>query len=147
MTTKSGARIYRGPSIDPLADGACPHCHRVISITRHGRRRHHQDSDGLPCTGGGVTVGAADEYALDDLPDVNIPAKSYLPQASRSEQPPTLAGRAGVLYEGRSDRIAANGRAVCPSCSRHLPLNSDGTIRRHRTRHQDPLAPYCEATP
>ena len=55
MTTRSGSRIYRRAP-KPTEDGACPACHRVISITPTGRRRMHRDTDGRDCTGSGTRV-------------------------------------------------------------------------------------------
>ena len=81
--------------------------------------------------GGGVTVDAPDEYALDDLPDVACD-----PSGGRV----TIDGE---KYVGKGYDPVTYGRATCRGCGRQLPLNSDGAIRRHRTRHQDPLAPYC----
>ena len=55
MTTRSGSRIYRRAP-RPTEDGACPACHRVVSITPTGRRRLHRDQDGTDCTGSGTLV-------------------------------------------------------------------------------------------
>lgn len=126
-----------------MADGACPHCLRVIALTAKKRRRRHTDpSTGADCTGSMVYVGEAGDVDLAALPVINVPDVSV---DHCESQRLTLVGGT-VRYNGRSNRIASNGRAVCPSCGRHLPLNSDGLIRRHRTRHQDPFSPYCEAS-
>lgn len=67
MTTKSGARVYRGAPKDRLDPGACPQCTRVIGVSPSGRRKFHRDLDGLDCTGSGVMVG--DPAAPDVDPD------------------------------------------------------------------------------
>lgn len=77
MTTRSKARIYRGRQ-RRLADGACPSCTRVVSITRRGCRRAHNDQDGVRCTGSGVFVGER-EVILDDLPEVDLGAGRWQP--------------------------------------------------------------------
>jgi hypothetical protein len=74
MTTRTGARIYRGPASAPLADGACPHCGRVVAINPNGQRRHHQTAEGIDCTGSGVHIN--DEHGvnvLTELPAVEMP--------------------------------------------------------------------------
>lgn len=160
VTTRAGRRVYRGAP-RPLPPGACPHCTRVIAINPNGRRRAHRDLDGQRCTGSGVNV-VEQPVDLTDLPPVMIPAGGGRPaKADQSPRPPqsripAVRARSGaehrrtlasdgtpVPYTGGSDRDAANGRAECDTCGRHLPLNADGTLRRHRTRHQDPFAPYC----
>jgi hypothetical protein len=130
-----------GDTARPLVPGACPACFRVIKI-KNGRRAWHNDMTGQRCAGSRVHVGAKPVH-LSEIPPVKVAERNrYLPD--RGAQPPTLASNGtAVTYTGRSDRTAANGRGECDGCGRHLPLNGDGTVRRHRVRHLDPFSPYC----
>ena len=65
MATRSGARIYRGQT-RRLAKGACPTCHRVITLTKNNRRRPHNDQDGNRCTGSGVGWGRVHTRNCED---------------------------------------------------------------------------------
>ena len=62
MSTRSGARVYRRAP-KPVADGACPHCQKIVRIAESGRRWAH-DMEGALCTGSGIMVQAV-EYAID----------------------------------------------------------------------------------
>lgn len=130
-----------GDRSNPLTPGACPHCFRVIQV-RNGRRCWHNNRHGRRCTGSGVHVDVK-PVRLTELPPIRVAERNrHLP--ARDLQPPTLAtDGTAVSYTGGSDRTAANGRAECAGCGRHIPLNGDGTLRRHRVRHMDPLTPYC----
>lgn len=65
MTTRTGARIYRGAP-RRRDEGACPGCGRTgISLTPTGRRRMHRDTDGVDCTSSGVMV-------TDQMPAVDV---------------------------------------------------------------------------
>ena len=64
MTTRTGARVYRGAPRDRLAAGACPGCNRSIGTTPSGRRRLHRDLDDVDCTGSGALIAA-------EVPDVD----------------------------------------------------------------------------
>lgn len=150
VTTRPGLRVYRGAPKPPLKDGACPHCFRVIKLTARLRRREHIDpTTGARCTGSGITVGESTDFEIGDLPPpLRVPDRPVDTHGSVNIQRTryVIADDGSFLpYAGGSDREAANGRAACSSCGRHIPLNTDGSIRRHRVRHQDPLAPYCEA--
>jgi hypothetical protein len=126
VTTRTRARVYRGPR-RKLAAGACPSCHRVIPLRDDLRRRAHRDGRGMHCPGSGVLVGVH-QVDLGVLADVVI---TVPPEAT----PP----RAG-------DRPRPGGapRNIC-ECGRKMPRNTDGTVRAHRIRADDPTAPYCVA--
>lgn len=68
MTTRSGARVYRGQGPQRAAADACPTCHKPVKLTPTGRRGRHKDPDGGDCTGGGVMVGGGRVVEVD--PDV-----------------------------------------------------------------------------
>lgn len=119
MSTRTGARIWRGP-IRLLAPGACPHCGVKVTVTSTGRRRDHNDpSTGVRCTGAGITVGEL-TVDLTDLPDIQF---------------------------DRRPEVAAP--PSCPECGVSPPgrLRADGRLRRHRVRNEDPTAPWCTASP
>lgn len=120
----------------PLLPGACSACFRVIAIRPSGRRAWHNDATGQRCTGSGVRV-VHREIHLDEIPPIVVPPKK---EGNKARGAFTVDGEE---YRGTSYRNVANGRTTCPDCERQLPLNLDGTIRRHRVRHQDPLSPYC----
>jgi hypothetical protein len=146
VTTRPGRRVYRGAP-RPLAEGSCPHCTRVIQLTKRNRRREHIDpATGVRCTGSGIAVGEGTDVQLDELPPILVPDYGVGHRMDALQQHRDVVTVDGdvVRYAGGSNREAANGRAECPACERHIPLNTDGTIRRHRTIHQDPLAPYCD---
>lgn len=147
VATRAGRRVYKGAPPKPLADGACPHCFRVIQLTARLRRREHIDpATGVRCTGSGITVGDNEHIEVGELPPIPIPeraADAHVGWSASHSSYVLTADGSFERYAGRSDREAAHGRVACPACARHIPLNSDGSTRRHRVRHQDPLAPYC----
>jgi hypothetical protein len=120
VTTRSGARIYRGQS-HPLEPGACPQCGRVISINASGKRRTHCDRDGQPCGGSRVFVGNATPVVLDELPDIVMPGPAN-------------------PWSGRRDPRPDERLCVCGWRPRR---KGDGAFVAHRTRPDDPTAPYC----
>lgn len=65
MTTRSGARVYRGRGPQRAAPDACPTCHKPARITPTGRRWRHLDGDGVDCTGGGVMVDGGRAVEVD----------------------------------------------------------------------------------
>lgn len=125
MTTRSGARIYRRQP-RPLAPGACPQCGRVVAISPSGRRRSHLAADRRPCPGGRVFVGDPTPVELDELPDVVMPGPRN-----------PWSGRAGPEPPAPPDPRAC-------VCGWRPKLKSDGTFAAHRTRPDDPSAPYCD---
>jgi hypothetical protein len=95
VTTRGGARIYRGAP-RPRDEGACPGCGRTgISLTPTGRRRMHRDTDGSDCTSSGVLV-------TDRLPLVDVD-----PDAAAE----AMAGRQSSGWGSLPDRdVAATGK-------------------------------------
>lgn len=137
MTTRSGARVYRGVARRRPAD-ACPHCGKTVGVRADGRRRSHTDLDGVECTGSGVAV------RRDDVDDATVTAGLEL--AAQIPDPPTPPGRPRAETAPETppaipgDRVA---KERCPECGRPTPRNGDGTLRGHHVRADDPYAPRC----
>lgn len=124
MTTKSGARVYRGGPRDVIPRGACAQCGRVVAITVTGKRRSHLGKDRRPCPGGRVFVeGYMPTVHLDELPDVDLDyvAPRYVPRNPRPKPP--------------DPRMCV--------CGWRPRRKRNGMFAAHRIEPDNPAAPYC----
>lgn len=113
---KNAWAVYRHDP-RPLAENACPTCHRPIGINPSGRRRKHRFA-GEVCTGSGVMVGAQlphiDPELLNEALTGTAPQQRMPGDRVRVEADGRYKPVKGYCYE--CERPVTGERRFCGPC-------------------------------